>query len=330
MPLINMTYNFPKGVCTLEDSDTLVLDLGHGTTLTLLCGLGTHDQPHNMFCFLRQTITEKGKRLVITRGNNTFNSNCKIQYFHQEYTVCSWEYFGLDDSLAVQTKAEVDAYVIVKLGKSQVEISDLEKNTYMLMRSLADKKYEQELPTSTQSPQTIGDDSFFQGIFSNPDSSDFSIVCSDGESIPVHTFVLNTYWPFFKNMMSHDCVEKTEKRLGLDFPSSWVKLLVAHLYQKPLNPTLDEATGLLVLSHMYVLPKLGEEVNEKIKTLVTKETDINDLILGWERSSQVENNTQKLFFARKIALHSKGGLKNWDETKLLELLELYFDAMKLI
>ncbi|KAG5356775.1 hypothetical protein CJU90_2126 [Yarrowia sp. C11] len=158
----------------------------------------------------------------------------------------------------------------------------------------------------------------------NTSVSDFSITCRDAVSIPVHTAVLCTFWPFFEKMWANDCVEKTNRTLHLDFPSSWVKQLVAFIYKQKLSMTLEEASGVLILSHMYLLPDLGTVASQQIQPMVNIETSLDDLCTGWERSLEACNDELRLFFAgffpKKHPRDCKHLFKDWDQEKVLELL----------
>lgn len=63
-------------------------------------------------------------------------------------------------------------------------------------------------------------------ILSEAEKSDFNIVV-EHTTIPVHSLVLETYWPYFKSVMENDCSESNEKTLKLDYPLVWVKLLIS-------------------------------------------------------------------------------------------------------
>lgn len=149
--------------------------------------------------------------------------------------------------------------------------------------------------------------------------------------IEVHGTVLSTFWSFFKGLMSNECIEKTEGTLRLDFSSDWVKLMVAHVYKQPLELSFDEATGMVLLSNMYLLPELGEIAADNIKRLVDDKTCLEDLLLGWDRSREASHEELKQLFAKMIAKKAPMGqtdlFKGWEEVKLLEL---YFDTSKVV
>ncbi|KAG5368644.1 hypothetical protein CJU90_0860 [Yarrowia sp. C11] len=158
----------------------------------------------------------------------------------------------------------------------------------------------------------------------NTSVSDFSITCRDAVSFPVHTAVLCTFWPFFDKMWSNDCAEKTKRTLHLDCPSSWVRPLVAFVYKQKLSMTLEEATGVLILSQMYLLPDLGTVASQQIRSMVDIKTSLDDLCTGWERSMEASNDQLRLFFAgffpKKHLRDYKHLFKDWDQEKVLELL----------
>lgn len=109
-------------------------------------------------------------------------------------------------------------------------------------------------------------------------ASDFTFTSDDNDSIPVHAAVLSSFWSFFANMQSNECVEKMDRRLHLEFPSAWVQQLVSHVYKQKLKMSFDEATGVLILSHMYMLPGLGAEATSSLQGLVSHKTTLAELI----------------------------------------------------
>lgn len=166
---------------------------------------------------------------------------------------------------------------------------------------------------------------------SNTSASDFTITCKDDASIQVHSAVLSSFWPFFAKMMSNECAEKVDKRLHLEFPSAWVQQLVSFVYKQKLKMTFDEATGVLILSHMYLLPELGAEACKQIRDLVDEKAVLEDLFLGWERSREACNDELKLFFAKHIAKRDRTEQKEaFKRLKDEKLMELMFDIADLI
>lgn len=107
--------------------------------------------------------------------------------------------------------------------------------------------------------------------------------------------------------------------------------MVSHIYQQPVELTFDEATGVLVVAEMYLLPDLAIEASQQIESLVSDETAMEDLVMGWTQSREANNDGMRLFFAQKISKLSPVShselFKGWEETKLLEL---FFDTAQVV
>ncbi|KAG5362410.1 hypothetical protein CJU90_5116 [Yarrowia sp. C11] len=130
-------------------------------------------------------------------------------------------------------------------------------------------------------------------------------------------------------MISNDCKEKTEMKMHLDYPTAWVSRMILSIYkQREPVLTFDEATGLLILAEIYLLPDSSREAIYNIKQLVNDETSFEDLLLGWKRAREAHNDEMKQFFAQQIA--SKNPMSQpelfdgWDRDMLLDL---YFNTL---
>lgn len=318
-----MTDNYPK-YFGQHSGEALEIDLENETTVTFL-----YEFPHVLHVFMRRVMIKNGLKQVHA-ATSTASTGTNKYPNDPYYANFAWEYFGDDRTLIV--RAGYNMYAVTKVCEEKIFATIASEGMYTSLYRQAEAQHKAKLETARLEIAVVSDvtyDPGLQMILDNTGVSDFSILCDDDETIPVHVTVLSTFWPFFNAMMSKDCIEKTEKTLKLDFPSNWIKKLVAYLYQQPIQLTLDEATGLLVISHMYDLPQLGEEAGKQIKNLDTRDTELEDLVSGWERSTQAENNTMRLFFVEKIAKHesTKEELKNWDDVKFLEL---YLDTVKLV
>lgn len=308
-------YVQPQGVIEVE-APSIEVDLGHETKLLVMLSHsgGMHfalkdyskgmDKPQ-LFHYVSYTT------VTATWGN--------------PYDNRSWVYF-FSGSLLVISVGYKHVTLQMPITKESLKpgITGIDKDTF---DSLLIEKLRLQKPQ--QKPTDSGDS--LNQVRLNTDASDFTIICKDDISIPVHTAILSTFWPFFQNMMSNDCKEKTERTLHLDFPSNWVSPMVSHIYQQPVQLTLEEATGVLILAEMYLLPDLEVEAVNLIKRLVSEETTIEDLILGWTHSREANNDTMRQFFAQKISKKSPMShselFKGWEETKLLEL---YFDTVQVM
>lgn len=310
-----MSYTYPKGIQHTE-GEFIELDVGQNSLLTVMTDYTS------MFFYLKQTVKKAGVDTLQIRSA-TFPKNGSVP---SQYHALKWEYFGQEDSLIVNNG---NIIVIFKVAAPKDPLSkgiqQMNEVSYQMLKGEVQK---QQLVSETKYGHFK---SAFEEIQLNTDVTDFKITCKDGTSVNVHTAVLSTFWPFFKGLMSNECIEKTEKTLHLNFSSDWVKLMVSHIYKQPLTLTFDEATGMVLLSNMYLLPELGEIASEQIHSLVTEETTLEDLLIGWERSREASNEELKKFFAKKIAkknpMESTEMFKGWEEVKLLEL---YFDTVKVV
>lgn len=250
----------------------------------------------------------------------------KSPEFPTSYRYVDWEYFGMDNCLVVKSSHSVAVFNTPKEGeKLSSALTNIDRDSYDALKRQAERQWELESQVVSQSGLSLG------VIQANTQVSDFTITCKDNASIQVHTAVLSSFWPFFANMMSNDCVEKADKTLHLDFPSAWVQSMVSFVYKQKLKMTFDVATGVLILSNMYLLPELGIEASKQIRGIVSEKTTLEDLFLGWERSREACNDEMKQFFTRNIAKRDRTEqeemLKRLEEEKLIEL---HLDTVVLI
>lgn len=132
------------------------------------------------------------------------------------------------------------------------------------------------------------------------ESCDFFIVCQNEISIPVHSLILTTYWPYFESMMSNDCLEKRDRVLTLDYPELWVQKLVSYLYGEELKLDFDEMTGLMVLGELYQLPDLVELMTGEILAVPDNTVSLSEVVSGWKRANEASNDKIRLHLARAI------------------------------
>lgn len=239
------------------------------------------------------------------------------------------EYFGLDDCVVFKTRR-----VMFRLqGPKQNEgwmnfIEKIKQKEYDDLRRQAQERKERIEGAKKTAETGEKQGPSFKEVRLNTEAADFTIVCGDDVSIPVHTAILCTFWPFFKNMMSNDCDEKANKQLRLDFPASWVNQMILHIYSEESKMTFDEATGVLIASEMYLLPELNTEASRQLEDLVRKmELSLADLVTGWERSHKANNEKWSQRFAKMIATRDvderSEAMESWDKSKLAVL---YFDT----
>lgn len=139
-------------------------------------------------------------------------------------------------------------------------------------------------------------------VRSRTESCDFLIVCQNEVSIPVHSLILTTYWPYFESMMENDCLEKRDKVLTLDYPDSWVQKLVSYLYGEELELNFDEKTGLMVLGELYQLPDLVELMTGEILAVPDTTVSLSEVVSGWKRANEASNEKIRRRLAKTIVL----------------------------
>lgn len=161
------------------------------------------------------------------------------------------------------------------------------------------------------------------------DDADFKIACRDGISIPVHSLVMKTYWPFFRAMMNLDSVEKREMVLNLDFPSNWVEVLVSYIYGEPVEMDFEQATGVCVLGDMYQLPELAELATQVVTTVPSGSITLEEALAGWQNGHGARNERVKAFLAKEVALKQKGQENKLGDLSVEEMRELYMDTLKI-
>lgn len=79
------------------------------------------------------------------------------------------------------------------------------------------------------------------------------------EPIPVHKLILYARWPYFRMIENSGMAESKSGTLFIPEPVAWVRALVEYLYTNEVSDlTVDNTTGLLILSNVYRLPELRE------------------------------------------------------------------------
>lgn len=324
--VINFTHTQSFDMSTNTTTTTIIRPLGYTEVKTALLEI-------NIGCgSVLWVMNYFGKMLfVFNEGNKQAHSAYLSEQSSADntYDSVTWRYFFLDDLLVVSCRYSFLTVKLPPLVKflrqgitkiSEAQFDLLLSGRQELLKTIAQR--EKSLAAKEES---------LNQIRLNTDASDFAIICQDETSIPVHTPVLSTFWPFFKNMISHDCQEKTERILRLNFPADWITSMVSHIYNQTVKLTFDQATGLLILAEMYLLPDLTIEVERQIRSLVKNETTIEDLITGWERAREANNDKMRRFFAHKISNKSprenEDKFKGWEAGKVLEL---YFDNVEVV
>lgn len=144
--------------------------------------------------------------------------------------------------------------------------------------------------------------------------ADFHIECNDNVRIPVHSLIMQTYWPWFDTMMQSDFAEVQKKVLKLDYPSDWIEVVVSYVYGQTVEMTFEQATGLVVVAEMYQLPELAKMASDEIMKAPRDAIALDEAVLGWKRAHEARNEPVKAFLARNIA-HKKPQIENNDDDK---------------
>lgn len=189
--------------------------------------------------------------------------------------------------------------------------------------------------SSIDAPKTLVMATFELRKLRECSDTDFSICCED-VSIPVHSLVMKTFWPYFKSMSESDCSETAEKTLKLDSPASWVQKLVSYLYGEELELDFDEMTGLMKLGALYQLPELAEMTAKEILSVPKYSLGLEEVIAGWKRASEVGQQEVKKHLAMIIVGKHKsdkseltGFLEKYEGFETHEALELLYDTLSI-
>lgn len=305
-------FKFPTGVHKIS-CRCLEIDLGDDAKLCV----GSYKRNYDPIFIFTLVVSDFVKF-------ETVPAHAQLPYTYLPQT---WEYFCLHNC------------VYIAAGYQSVCVSLREKcydNPHLGAASIDKETYEfhckqldcEEKKVLEAQEVVIHDTKGFQDVLNNTKESDFTIVCKDDKTIPVHSLILTTFWPFFAKMMSNECKEKTDKVLRLDYPAEWVQVLVAYIYKQPFEVSFEQSVGVAQLANQYMLPELEKEVFSRLEKMVSSETTVAELLQAWETSRQVGNDKMKVFFAKLIGPMVKKD--NGDALKGLnveQLLELFVDAL---
>lgn len=165
----------------------------------------------------------------------------------------------------------------------------------------------------------------FRLLHKVPESTNYIIVCSDGETIPVHSIVLKSVWPYFAELTSTETAKMTEGAWAVPYASKWVHPLIKYCYGELDTMSFEEATGALILAERYGLPELARIVERNI--LGTPLT-IDTSLLGWKRAFEAQNKVVRMYCARYYYLNmSQLGMSGaYADLSKQELIQLGLDA----
>lgn len=240
-------------------------------------------------------------------------------YFSLSQNKCSTLYFQF----------KISHFQLVKMSADQYN----EETEMCIFEYLKDKYGEKiHIPSHTEVSNVTK-------IRSQVSDCDFTIECAGKVSIPVHSLVLKTFWPYFKTLTDSDCVEVANKTLKLDFPESWVCNLVRYLYGETLKLNFDQLTGLMLLGELYQLPKLVGLVSCKLLSTPLDDLPLKDLVAGWQRAAQARHEVSKRLLAKSIIAKAKKSSKLVVEEEVISLcdeftsqeaLALFCDVISLV
>lgn len=225
-----------------------------------------------------------------------------LHYFisgHGSPKELQWEYFTIGQGLVISSERG-DFLLKLPFEGDSLDISSVQPSNYSVMKENA-RVQRQEDEKQKAVEREVVSNSALREVLENTESSDFTIICRDGDSVLVHSSILDTFWPFFKQMMPNEWKESTERTLRLDSEKELVQLIILHIYKQPFELNLKNAMGLLLMSKLYMLSELEMKCSETIMREVTDETPMEELFEGWEISRTADNSELQLFFAKKIA-----------------------------
>lgn len=158
-----------------------------------------------------------------------------------------------------------------------------------------------------------------------PDSTNYMIVCSDGVTIPVHSLVLKSVWPYFAKLTSSEPAKMKEGAWAMPYGSKWVLPVIKYCYGELETMDFEEATGALILAQRYDLPELARIVQRHI---LGSPMNIETCLLGWKRAFEGNNGVVRMYCARHYYQHMNqlAISKTYAELTKEELIQLGIDA----
>lgn len=130
---------------------------------------------------------------------------------------------------------------------------------------------------------------------------DFELVTGGGgedhvtsSTIPVHSLILRSNWPFFDAMMDSQMSESRDNRMEMPYPHSWVEALVSYFYGEPFDVEFSDATRLLILSDVYDIPELQRLAITRIRA---EDLDMHKCLAGWKNAFEAQNAAMRSYFA---------------------------------
>lgn len=158
-----------------------------------------------------------------------------------------------------------------------------------------------------------------------PESTNYMIVCSDGVTIPVHSLVLKSVWPYFAKLTSSETAKIKEGAWAMPYGSAWVFPLIKYCYGELQTMNFEEATGAMILAQRYSLPELSQIVQRHI---LGSPLNIETCLMGWKRAFEANNAVVRMYCARHYYQHMNqlGISKTYAEMTKDELIQLGIDA----
>lgn len=130
-------------------------------------------------------------------------------------------------------------------------------------------------------------------------ATDFSIKCSDGETVEVNRPVLAAVWPFFETMLNSGMRESSENTVQLDAPKSTVEIVIRYLHGQDLDLQFVNAVDLVVVAQMYQLPELLEIVNRYIRSY---DPGLGEAMMLWRKCCEASNEKLRALAVSQIQL----------------------------
>lgn len=158
-----------------------------------------------------------------------------------------------------------------------------------------------------------------------PESTNYMIVCSDGVTIPVHSLVLKSVWPYFAKLTSSEPAKIKEGAWAMPYGSTWVFPLIKYCYGDLETMNFEEATGALILAQRYDLPELSQIVQRHI---LGSPLNIETCLLGWKRAFEGNNSVVRMYCARHYYqnMNQLAISNTYAELTKEELIQLGIDA----
>ncbi|KAH3661642.1 hypothetical protein OGAPHI_006492 [Ogataea philodendri] len=153
------------------------------------------------------------------------------------------------------------------------------------------------------------------------------------DPINVHKLVLITRWPYFKKLYESGMAESQLNEMFIPEPVGWVSRLVEYFYTNSIdNCTIDEMSGLLLLSEMYELSELKSMLLSQIYADGFK---LNTILEIWKIAVYLDDpilrsNCESFIFQNWGKLVKTSSFKKLDKQYILRLFEGLDNESKIV